>query len=68
MPNHQLDAVARDDHVRPSAIDHGDNARIVVGRNERASVGLIPAGFLLRWSIAMSRTGWSPITIPYGAD
>ena len=30
---------------------------------ERLSV----AGFLLRWSIAMPRTGWSP-TVPYGAD
>jgi hypothetical protein len=29
---------------------------------------LIPAGFLLRWSIAMPRTGGSPTTIPYGAD
>jgi hypothetical protein len=26
------------------------------------------AGYLLRWSIAMSRTGWSPNTVPYGAD
>jgi hypothetical protein len=38
------------------------------GRNERAGVGLISAGCLLRWSIAMPRTGWSPTTIPYGAD
>jgi hypothetical protein len=33
----------------------------------RRSVDLTP-GFLLRWSIAMPRTGWSPTTIPYGAD
>jgi hypothetical protein len=26
------------------------------------------AGFLLRWSIAMPRAGWSPSTVPYGAD
>jgi hypothetical protein len=26
------------------------------------------AGFLLRWSIAMPRTGWSPNAVPYGAD
>jgi hypothetical protein len=34
----------------------------VVG--ERLSV----ADFLLRWSSAMPRTGWSPSTVPYGAD
>jgi hypothetical protein len=28
----------------------------------------IRAGFLLRWSIAMPKTGWSPTTIPYRAD
>jgi hypothetical protein len=26
------------------------------------------ANFLLRWSIAMSTTEWSPGTVPYGAD
>ena len=31
---------------------------------ERLSV----TGFLLSWSIVMSRTGWSPGTVPYGAD
>ena len=31
-------------------------------------VCLSVAGSLLRWSIAMPRTGWSPNTVPYGAD
>jgi len=26
------------------------------------------ADFLLRWSSAMPRAGWSPSTVPYGAD
>jgi hypothetical protein len=25
-------------------------------------------GFLLAWEYAMPRTGWSPSTVPYGAD
>jgi len=38
------------------------------GRNESIVAGLIPFRYLLRWSISTPRTGWSPSTVPFGAD
>ncbi|MBR1280431.1 hypothetical protein JQ624_38220, partial [Bradyrhizobium sp. AUGA SZCCT0283] len=38
------------------------------GRNELAGVGLIPFRVPVAWSITMPRTGWSPTTVPFGAD
>src|SRR6478735_5747403 len=52
------------------APEHGamrQRTRTPYGTNQSVP-GLVFAGFLLRWSFAMPRTGWSPATIPYGAD
>jgi hypothetical protein len=49
-----------------SPMDRLGPAKRSSGRNEPAGVSSFRVP--LRWSIAMPRTGWSPSTVPYGAD
>jgi hypothetical protein len=51
-----------------SPMDRLGPARRSSGRNEPAGVGLITFRVPVALEFAMPRTGWSPSTVPYGAD